>query len=385
MPGLGNSRHETSLRHRAADIGAHHLQAVHQGRTPRQLEHRQRPDCDPQEQCTTDGQQILETRGHHLVDTQPRQGPPHPHLYKDQQTALGDKHLRSQQVGQQVPWPAGLTPTGQNRFFQAQASVPAPQEQRRGHAADREHAGVFGHEEVRPANAAVFGVEPGHQFALGFSQVERSSLHARRRHDEVDEERDEAERVVEDHPVQERAGLNPPQVHQAQGPGGRDGHQGTNRHRDFVADHLGRFTHSPEQRPLRAARIARQDDPHHLQRHDGQHEKQANVEVLGNPAIGPGKHQERRERGHEDQVRRHPEQHPVGRFGTEIFLLNQLDPVGEGLQPAEFTPDPRWPQSILDSSRDLAFQPDVNKGRHAKEAQHQSRMQHSGQQIRCVG
>ena len=59
-----------------------------------------------------------------------------------------------------------------------QPSVPATQEQQNRDPADGKHAAVFRHEEDEPAKAAVFGVEAGHQFALGLGQVKRRALTA---------------------------------------------------------------------------------------------------------------------------------------------------------------------------------------------------------------
>ncbi len=60
---------------------------------------------------------------------------------------------------------------------------------------------------IRPAEAAVLGVEAGDQFALGLGEVERGALATGRGAGEEDEERDERERVVEDVPVPEPADL----------------------------------------------------------------------------------------------------------------------------------------------------------------------------------
>ena len=74
-----------------------------------------------------------------------------------------------------------------------------------GQPADGEHRAVLGHEEEAPAQAGVFGVEAGHQFAFGFGQIERARDYAGRGAGEVDPERDERERVVKDEPVGEPA------------------------------------------------------------------------------------------------------------------------------------------------------------------------------------
>ena len=61
-------------------------------------------------------------------------------------------------------------PQGRTPVFQP------PRKSSDGDAADGEHGAVLGHEEERPAQAAVFGVEAGDQFALGLGQVERGAL-----------------------------------------------------------------------------------------------------------------------------------------------------------------------------------------------------------------
>ena len=60
------------------------------------------------------------------------------------------------------------------------------------------------------------------------------------------------------------------QVHRA---GDQHRHDDAHAQRHFVADHLGRFAHGAEQRPLRGRGIAGQDHAEHFQAQHGQDEE----------------------------------------------------------------------------------------------------------------
>ena len=64
--------------------------------------------------------------------------------------------------------------------------------------------------------------------------------------------------------------------------------------------------------------------------------------------------------------------------GDEVFLDQQLDAVGDGLQPAELAADARGTEAVLDAAGDLAFQPDEEHGRARHEADQHRRHDHGG-------
>jgi hypothetical protein len=74
-----------------------------------------------------------------------------------------------------------------------------------GDAADGEHGPVLGHEEERPAQTAIFGMEAGHQLALGLGEVERSAFALGGGAGEVGPEGEERERIVKQIPVPDAA------------------------------------------------------------------------------------------------------------------------------------------------------------------------------------
>ncbi len=74
-----------------------------------------------------------------------------------------------------------------------------------------------------------------------------------------------------------------------------------------------------------------------------------------------GKRKVTAERSAKADVGRHAEQQLVGVRRTEVFLGDQLDAVGQGLQPAEAAADAGRAEPILDPAGDLPLQPDEDQ------------------------
>ena len=75
-------------------------------------------------------------------------------------------------------------------------------------------------------------------------------------------------------------------------------------------------------------------------------------------AAGERNRHERGERRAEADVRRELEQKLVGPIGHQVFFGEQLDAVGQRLQPAELAADARRAEPILNAAGDLALHPD---------------------------
>ncbi len=163
--------------------------------------------------------------------------------------------------------------------------------------------------------------------------------------------------------------------------GDDDRHQHAHGHRHFVADHLGRLAHAAEQRPLAAGAVAGQDDAEHFGGHDGQHEEDGDVQRPGHPAVGERQGQEGEEGAAEGDVGPQAEEHLVGVGGDEVFLDEQLDAVGDGLQPAELAADAGGAEAVLDAAGDLAFQPDEEDGGDGHESKQQQHRQQGGDPV----
>ena len=85
-------------------------------------------------------------------------------------------------------------------------------------------------------------------------------------------------------------------------------------------------------------------------------------ERLGDPAVGERQGEEGDEGAAEGDVRPEAEEHLVGVAGDEVFLDEQLDAVGDGLQPAELAADAGGAEAVLNAAGDLAFEPDEEDG-----------------------
>ena len=201
-------------------------------------------------------------------------------------------------------------------------------------------------------------MEAGDQFALGFRQVEGRPIDAGDRAREIDPEDHEREWIVQHEPVREPAALHladRDQVHRA---GNQHRHDDAHPQRHLIADHLGRLAHRPEQRPFGGRRIAGQDHAKHFQPDHGDDEEHRHIQPLPDPVVSERQGEIRGERGAEAHIRRDAEQHRVGPLGHQVFFGDQLQAVGQRLQPAEFAPDARRPEPILNPPGDLPLKPD---------------------------
>ena len=131
--------------------------------------------------------------------------------------------------------------------------------------------------------------------------------------------------------------------------------------RNFVADDLGRFAHAAEERPFAAGGVAREDDAEYFQTQHSNDEEHRDVDFLSGPAVGEGKGHVGRETGGEADVGSELEEERVGVLGSDVFLGDQFDAVGEGLQPAELAADARGTEAVLNAAGNFAFEPDENK------------------------
>ena len=149
------------------------------------------------------------------------------------------------------------------------------------------------------------------------------------------------------------------QVHRA---GDHHRHDDAQAQRHFVADHLGRLAHRPEQRPLRARGVAGQDHAENFQPGDGQDEEHRHVQSLRHPAVGqagwPGKRENDAQKLMYGAMRKSSPSAPAG---NHVFLGDQLDAVGQRLQPAELAAHPRRTEPILDPPGNLPLHPDKRR------------------------
>src|SRR4051794_1986411 len=98
-------------------------------------------------------------------------------------------------------------------------------------------------------------MEAGNEFALSLGQIERRPFTAGKRTRVIEAEGSEGERIVEYVPIPNPA-LIESELRQIHAAGRDDGDEDAERHRDFVADHLGRFAHAAEQSPFTSRAVA---------------------------------------------------------------------------------------------------------------------------------
>ena len=255
---------------------------------------RQLPEHRAREHRGGDRRAVFQAGRHHLVDTKPRQGPPHPHHEQHPQRGFQEEVAAADQPHEVVRGVAGPLAQAQQRGH-GDRSVPAPHEEHGSQGAHEKHRAVFGHEKEAPSQARIFGVKAGDKFALRLGQIEGSTIHAGHGAGDVDPEDHESERVVEEIPACEPARLflsDRDQVHAA-----RQHHRHDHAHaqRHLVAHHLGRLTHGTEQRPLRGRRIPREDHTEDLQAEHGDHKKHPYVQPLAHEVKGKRQGDERTE------------------------------------------------------------------------------------------
>ena len=120
--------------------------------------------------------------------------------------------------------------------------MPAAEEEQRGHAADGDHVGVFGHEEHGELHGAVLGVIAGDELAFGLGQIEGRAVGLGVGGHEVDEEGDELE-AAEDVPAERcrgRTGCSTMSRRLSDCGAQHDADQ-RKAERELVADHLRRW------------------------------------------------------------------------------------------------------------------------------------------------
>ena len=78
--------------------------------------------------------------------------------------------------------------------------------------------------------------------------------------------------------------------------------------------------------------------------------KTATLRFCGDDAVAERQRQERHERAAKRDVRCEPKQEVVGVGRDRVFLAEQLDAVGEGLQPAELAADAGRPEPVLNAA-----------------------------------
>ena len=91
--------------------------------------------------------------------------------------------------------------------------------------------------------------------------------------------------------------------------------------------------------------------------------KTATFMFVGDDAVAERQGEEGEERAAEGDVRAEAEEELVGAGGDDVFLDEELDAVGDGLQPAELAADAGGAEAVLDAAGDLALQPDEEDGR----------------------
>ena len=89
--------------------------------------------------------------------------------------------------------------------------------------------------------------------------------------------------------------------------------------------------------------------------------------------VVPGKrnrkeHRERRAKAH---VRRDAEEEAVGIAGHQVFLGEQLDAVGERLQPAEFAANARGAEAVLNATSHFPLEPNEDERTHCHQVDQQ--------------
>ena len=216
-------------------------------------------------------------------------------------------------------------------------------------------------------------MKSGDELALRLGQIERRAIHARHRAGDVDPEHHERERVVEQIPVREPAGLffgDRDEIHRA---GQHHGHHDAHPEGHFVAHHLRRLPHRPEERPLRRRGVARENHAEHLEPEHGHHEKHAHIEPLAHKIKRERQGDKGRERRTEADIRRDPKQQTVGPLGHQIFLGKQLDAVGQRLEPAEPATRPRGPETVLNPGGNLSLRPNEDERAAGDHVQNQKR------------
>src|SRR6185312_9004561 len=183
-------------------------------------------------------QQELPPKCHELVITEARQRAANPDIEKHEEENL---HRKPEHRHQRLNngWSALRNRT-----------MPASEEEQRGHAGHSDHVHVFRHKEHREFHGAVFGVISRHEFGLGFRQVKWDSIRLSVRGHQVDEKR---KKLGEDVPVRQpappgRLSLSVDDLSQTEAAGKKQHADQRKSERKFIADHLGAGSQRAKQR-----------------------------------------------------------------------------------------------------------------------------------------
>ena len=225
---------------------------------------------------------------------------------------------------------AGSTPSGLvEPVHIGKRAQPTTKEESGGHGGDDDHVGVFTEEVKRPAETAVFGHVASNQFGLGFGKIEGGAVGFGDGGDEIDEEGHGGE---EDEPdVVVGLGVDNGTDFQCTGEKqrGDDGEAASG----FVADELGGAANGADDGIVTVGGPTAEDDAEKAERADANDEENADVDALGYAKAGT-----KVERAHGGERGNHrddggePEDEGIRIARDDVFLDEELDSVGNGLE-----------------------------------------------------
>ena len=197
-------------------------------------------------------------------------------------------------------------------------------------------------------------MEPAHQLRFRFRQVERGAIGLRRGGDQVYRERHDHEAIIaEDEPDSARSLRLDDALH-AERAGHHHARKQGEGQRHFVAHQLRRAAQRAEQRIVAVRCPAAQNNPQDAhRRHRGYHQ-QSDVYVRYIDGLGERQHHKGGEGRDGGEARREPENRLVGIRRDDVFLEQQLERVGDGLQQAVRS-HPHGAQAHLEIGQDLPF------------------------------
>ena len=161
---------------------------------------------------------------------------------------------------------------------------------------------------------------PTHEFGLGFRKIERQTISLSEGRDQED---DEGQRLLEDHPAV--LSLVPDDVAQIEALGENENRNDTHAHGDFVRNHLGGGTNASQKGVLGVGTVAGQHDAVDAERHDSKGVENTDVQV-GNDHLLTAKVGTKRNNRDGQQRRNHrngrsqPEVDLADVAGREVFL-----------------------------------------------------------------
>ncbi len=246
--------------------------------------------------------------------------------------------------------------------------MPSPKKQQRGQARHRNHVGVFGHEEHGKLHGTVLGVVSRNQFGFGFRQVKRKAIGLRIRRHQINEEADNLpmKNIPPRNETPEMSSLCIDDSAQAEAAGLDQNSNQRKSKRNFVTDHLRAGPQSAQQGIFIVRRPARKRHAVYTHRSNAQNQQQPDV-YIGNlqrdiqaanrDRVAKRDHRNRSQGKDQCHHRRRQKQRLVDVRRREVFLEQELQPVGRRLQQSK-RPDPRGSPPILDMAHHFAFQPD---------------------------